>query len=254
MRSRQQPHPSFAVTTEMLLRYLLRDPHRGYSDHELTRRHGRPAATVLARLDAAGWLSSGYDTQPTPGHPDPDLQPPQPQRMYRLTGHGTTAARAALAPAPPGERFVTGFVGMVTGFLLGLGAHHIGAGALATAVLLGVPCGVASGFGGRQVRSRTGIGSGCCLGGTLGVVIAANATDKGAGWLDSTVIRSGAVAAVVGIVVFAVTAYATVVARLLREDLAARDGSTKAREPSPRSQQTSPPPPSPGEPDILERH
>ncbi|WP_157474920.1 hypothetical protein [Parafrankia sp. EUN1f] len=242
------------MTTEMLLRFLLRDPHRGYSEHELTRRHGRPTATVLARLDAAGWLSSSYDTPPAPGHPDPDHQPRQPQRMYRLTSHGTTAARAALAPAPPGERFVTGFVGMVTGFLLGLGTHHIGAGVLVTAVLLGVPCGVASGFGGKRVRSRTGIGSGCCLGGTLGVVIAASATDKGAGWLDSTVIRSGAVATVVGIVVFAVTAYAIVVARFLREDRAAREGSTKARTPSPRWQQTSPPMPSPGEPDILERH
>ncbi|WP_207550319.1 hypothetical protein [Parafrankia irregularis] len=244
------------MTTEMLLRYLLRDPHRSFSDHELARRHGRPTTTTLAWLEAAGWLISSYDTEPTSGDVKPglDQQPRQPRRMYRLTGHGTTAARAALAPAPPGERFVTGFVGMVTGFLLGLGAHHIGAGALATAVLLGVPCGVASGFGGRQVRSRTGIGSGCCLGGTLGVVIAANATDKGAGWLDSTVIRSGAVAAVVGIVVFALTAYATAVARFLREDLAAREGSTKAREPSPRSQQTSPPMPPPGEPDILERH
>ncbi|WP_241251211.1 PadR family transcriptional regulator [Candidatus Protofrankia californiensis] len=72
---------------------MLENPSADYYGFALAEASGFPSGTIypiLARLEAAGWLSSYWEED------DPvKLERPR-RRMYRLTGHGATAARDAL--------------------------------------------------------------------------------------------------------------------------------------------------------------
>lgn len=62
---------------------------------ELSRVTGLKSGTlypILARLESAGWLSSGWESAETAGRPR--------RRYYRLTGAGEAAAQRELANAP----------------------------------------------------------------------------------------------------------------------------------------------------------
>lgn len=62
---------------------------------ELSKMTGLKSGTlypILARLESAGWLTSGWESAETTGRPR--------RRYYRLTGVGAEAARRHLANAP----------------------------------------------------------------------------------------------------------------------------------------------------------
>jgi len=93
MGKRRASGPRITLPTAMVLRLLLEDPTAEYYGFAVAEAVGFPSGTIypiLARLEAAGWLSSYWETD------DPArLERPR-RRMYRLTGHGATSARAAL--------------------------------------------------------------------------------------------------------------------------------------------------------------
>jgi DNA-binding PadR family transcriptional regulator len=78
-----------------LLEALVESEARDRYGFELLKVTGLKSGTlypILARLESAGWLSSGWESAETAGRPR--------RRYYRLTGVGATAAHRHLANAP----------------------------------------------------------------------------------------------------------------------------------------------------------
>ena len=88
------------VTLHLLrvLDAMLETPDAEHWGFELMGRTGIKSGTLyplLARLEAAEWVESGWEMQDIPGRPR--------RRYYRLTGIGETAARRELARLPSGD-------------------------------------------------------------------------------------------------------------------------------------------------------
>jgi PadR family transcriptional regulator PadR len=95
-KRRRQDGPRITLPTAAVLRQMLEDPTANYYGFALAEATSFPSGTIypiLARLEAAGWLASFWEE----GDPVA-LERPR-RRMYRLTGAGAHAARAALADA-----------------------------------------------------------------------------------------------------------------------------------------------------------
>ncbi|WP_035753155.1 PadR family transcriptional regulator [Parafrankia discariae] len=96
MGKRRQSGPRITLPTAAVLRLMLDNPTADYYGFDLAKASGFPSGTIypiLARLEVAGWLASYWEE----GEPA-ELERPR-RRMYRLTGHGATAARDAVATA-----------------------------------------------------------------------------------------------------------------------------------------------------------
>jgi PadR family transcriptional regulator, regulatory protein PadR len=88
---------SMRVTLQLLKVFdaLLQAPDDGLWGFELMKITGLQSGTLyplLARMEAAGWIESDWETQGVPGRPR--------RRYYSLTGVGVTAARQELANLP----------------------------------------------------------------------------------------------------------------------------------------------------------
>jgi PadR family transcriptional regulator, regulatory protein PadR len=86
-------HVRVTLPTAAVLRQMLEDPVAEYYGFALAEATSFPSGTIypiLARLEAAGWLTSFWED----GDPA-ELERPR-RRMYRLTGAGAHAAREAL--------------------------------------------------------------------------------------------------------------------------------------------------------------
>ncbi len=88
------PHPRMTTTTTAVLQALADQPDQDRYGLEVMALTGLPSGTVfpiLARLEACGWLESGWeDVDPrTAGRPR--------RRYYRLTETGGEASTTALA-------------------------------------------------------------------------------------------------------------------------------------------------------------
>ena len=82
------------LPTQLVLRALLEDPTREMYGLEACAAAGLPSGTIhpiLARLEAAGWLTSRWEDV------DPREQGRPRRRYYRLTPDGAELARDALA-------------------------------------------------------------------------------------------------------------------------------------------------------------
>lgn len=93
---RRRTGPRITLPTAAVLRLMLQDPSADYYGFALAEATSFPSGTIypiLARLEAAGWLSSFWEEG------DPVVMERPRRRMYRLTGAGAHAARAALADA-----------------------------------------------------------------------------------------------------------------------------------------------------------
>ncbi len=91
--------PRFSPQTVTLLQELLRFPARMRYGYELMNETGLASGTlypILARLEALGWLESGWEPPVHPGRP--------PRRKYRLTGDGRAGAREMIGRAVLLER------------------------------------------------------------------------------------------------------------------------------------------------------
>ncbi|WP_261562769.1 PadR family transcriptional regulator [Frankia tisae] len=96
MGKRRQSGPQITLPTAAVLRLMLENPTADYYGFDLAKASGFPSGTIypiLARLEAAGWMASYWEE----GEPA-ELERPR-RRMYRLTGHGATAAREAVTTA-----------------------------------------------------------------------------------------------------------------------------------------------------------
>ncbi|MCA1708308.1 MAG: PadR family transcriptional regulator [Actinobacteria bacterium] len=69
-----------------------RRDHYGFELSKITGLKSGTLYPILARLESAGWLCSGWESSDTPGRPR--------RRYYRLTGVGAAAADRHLANAP----------------------------------------------------------------------------------------------------------------------------------------------------------
>ena len=88
--------PRITLPTAAVLRLMLQDPAGFFYGLALADASGFPSGTVypiLARLEAAGWVQSFWETE------DPSVLERPRRRMYQLTGAGAHAARGALATA-----------------------------------------------------------------------------------------------------------------------------------------------------------
>jgi PadR family transcriptional regulator, regulatory protein PadR len=77
---------------------MLQDPTEQHWGFQLIKMTGLKSGTLyplLARLERAGWVESGWQAEPIPGRPR--------RRYYRLTGVGAQAAGRALVESP-GQR------------------------------------------------------------------------------------------------------------------------------------------------------
>jgi DNA-binding PadR family transcriptional regulator len=84
------------IPVQLVLRVLLDDPLAERHGLEIARNTPLPSGGVypiLARLEQAGWVSSGWE------YIDPLVEGRRPRRYYRLTAEGAKAAQAALAQA-----------------------------------------------------------------------------------------------------------------------------------------------------------
>ncbi|HEX8206394.1 MAG TPA: helix-turn-helix transcriptional regulator [Solirubrobacteraceae bacterium] len=84
--------PKISLQTLKLLRAMLDHPADEFYGRELGAETGLASGTlypVLNRLENAGWLTSHWEKL------DPRVAGRPPRRLYRLTGAGETAARAA---------------------------------------------------------------------------------------------------------------------------------------------------------------
>src|ERR1700759_1532107 len=94
--------PRMTMPTQLVLRALLIDPEAELYGLEIGDAAGLASGTVhpiLARLEAAGWLTSRWEDV------DPAVVGRPARRYYRLTGAGVSEARDALARAwPPAKR------------------------------------------------------------------------------------------------------------------------------------------------------
>lgn len=96
MPKRRQSGPRITLPTAAILRLMLENPTADYYGFDLAKASGFPSGTIypiLARLEVAGWLASYWEE----GEPA-ELERPR-RRMYKLTGHGATAAHDAVATA-----------------------------------------------------------------------------------------------------------------------------------------------------------
>jgi PadR family transcriptional regulator PadR len=87
-------HPRMTTTTTQVLQSLLDKPDIQRYGLEVIALTGLPSGTVfpiLARLEACGWLASGWEDV------DPRAVRRPRRRYYRLTDTGLEAARSALS-------------------------------------------------------------------------------------------------------------------------------------------------------------
>jgi hypothetical protein len=80
--------------TAVVLQALLVDPTVARYGLDVAKGTGFPTGTIypiLARLEAAGWVASGWETV------DPAEEGRPRRRLYQLTGAGAVQARAALS-------------------------------------------------------------------------------------------------------------------------------------------------------------
>jgi PadR family transcriptional regulator PadR len=92
--------PKMTVQTLSVLRLMLDDPTHEYYGWELCQEAGLQSGTVypiLARLEEAGWLTSGKEVIDKVAQSQ--QRPRRPRRFYRLTTDGAERARVALAEA-----------------------------------------------------------------------------------------------------------------------------------------------------------
>jgi PadR family transcriptional regulator PadR len=95
-KRRKRDGPRITLPTAAVLRQILQDPvadHYGFALAEATSFPSGTIYPILARLEAVGWLVSFWEEG------DPVVLERPRRRMYRLTGAGAHAARAALADA-----------------------------------------------------------------------------------------------------------------------------------------------------------
>jgi DNA-binding MarR family transcriptional regulator len=93
-KRRKQEGPRITLPTAAVLRLMLADPTGDHYGFALAEQTGFPSGTIypiLARLEAAGWVTSYWEEG------DPAVLERPRRRMYRLTGLGAHAAREALA-------------------------------------------------------------------------------------------------------------------------------------------------------------
>lgn len=89
-------NPRMTTTTLAVLDALARDPERERYGLEIGEATGLASGTVmpiLARLESADWVTSGWENA------DPKQLGRPRRRYYRLTGEGEKSARRALAEA-----------------------------------------------------------------------------------------------------------------------------------------------------------
>lgn len=87
-------HPRMTTTTTQVLQRLLEEPETQRYGLEVIALTGLPSGTVfpiLARLEACGWLQSGWEDV------DPRAVGRPRRRYYRLTDSGLEAAGAAVS-------------------------------------------------------------------------------------------------------------------------------------------------------------
>lgn len=87
-------HPRMTTTTTHVLQVLTDEPGQDRYGLEVMALTGLPSGTVfpiLARLEACGWLESGWEDV------DPRVAGRPRRRYYRLTGPGREAGAVALA-------------------------------------------------------------------------------------------------------------------------------------------------------------
>jgi PadR family transcriptional regulator, regulatory protein PadR len=85
--------PRMTIQTLDVLSAMLADPYQEWYGLELANASGLKTGTIypaLARLEQAGWVSSYWEDV------DPGAVGRPKRRLYRLTGEGADAARAAV--------------------------------------------------------------------------------------------------------------------------------------------------------------
>jgi PadR family transcriptional regulator, regulatory protein PadR len=88
-----RPGPRVTFQTAMVLREMLAAPTKPSYGLELSQETGLPTGTIypiLARLEVAGWIHSGWENI------DPVVEGRPRRRLYYLTGEGASLARSAL--------------------------------------------------------------------------------------------------------------------------------------------------------------
>jgi PadR family transcriptional regulator, regulatory protein PadR len=93
MGGKDRAKPRVTFQTALVLRALLTDPTKARYGLDVANSTGLPTGTIypiLARLEAAGWVSSGWEAI------DPAEEGRPRRRLYYLTGEGAFSARAAL--------------------------------------------------------------------------------------------------------------------------------------------------------------
>jgi DNA-binding PadR family transcriptional regulator len=91
---RKREGPRITLPTAAVLRLMLQDPAGSLYGLALAEASGFPSGTIypiLARLEAAGWVQSYWESE------EPSVLERPRRRMYQLTGVGAHAARDALA-------------------------------------------------------------------------------------------------------------------------------------------------------------
>jgi PadR family transcriptional regulator, regulatory protein PadR len=87
--------PRITLPLLKVLDAMLAEPTRDHWGFELIKSTGLQSGTLyplLARLETAGWLESGWETEQKRGRPR--------RRYYRLTGVGAEAARRTFTELP----------------------------------------------------------------------------------------------------------------------------------------------------------
>lgn len=93
MGGRDRPKFRLTFQTALVLRALLSDPTNARYGLDLAKATKLPTGTIypiLARLEAAGWVASGWEAI------DPAEEGRPRRRLYQLTGSGAVKARSAL--------------------------------------------------------------------------------------------------------------------------------------------------------------
>lgn len=87
--------PRITVPLLKVLDAMLQAPDEDHWGFEIMKRTGLKSGTLyplLARLETAGWVESGWEEQTEPGRPR--------RRYYRLTGLGAESARREIRNLP----------------------------------------------------------------------------------------------------------------------------------------------------------
>jgi PadR family transcriptional regulator PadR len=85
------------LQTRLVLQVFANAPNDGHYGLEICRAIGLPGGTIyplLARLEEAGWLTSGWEDI------DPVKEGRRPRRYYRLTSDGAQQAHSMTTPIP----------------------------------------------------------------------------------------------------------------------------------------------------------